>query len=356
MSTSTNKYTVWLLVLGILILATFILLSRRHSQAPTSPEAEPAAEPSVTPPPQSPRAATQGQTTAPSPQTRAPAQSSVPEIPRQEMLRKDLEQNNVPVAFYGIAIDQYTQVVAGVRVVINVRHWINDPNSPGKPPSPSFERLTDASGRFSVEGVTGDALTIEAADKEGYILDPSARRSFAYGPAGFRADANTPVILHLWRKTASAQLVSQDKDTRIPYDGTLTVFDLLTGQKFADNRPGGDLRVTLTRTPLNIPPSYQKPFEWQATIEAIGGGLIQSDDEFMYAAPEEGYQPRIQITMPADATNWANTYGLSFYTKTRGGSLYGRVRCEFRVDSPKPQTGFTLTSSVNPTGSRNLQP
>jgi hypothetical protein len=48
--------------------------------------------------------------------------------------------------------------------------------------------------------------------------------------------------------------------------------------------------------------------EWHATIEAIDAGLIQSDDKFIYEAPEEGYQPKIQIDMPADANKGASIY------------------------------------------------
>jgi hypothetical protein len=75
-----------------------------------------------------------------------------------------------------------------------------------------------------------------------------------------------------------------------------------------------------------------------------------------HEAPKEGYQPSVQIDMPTDATNWANIYDVTFFAKTRGGNVYSRVKMQFRVDSPKPQTGFTITSTANPSGSRNLQP
>ena len=79
----------------------------------------------------------------------------------------------------------------------------------------------------------------------------------------------------------------------------------------------------------------------------------------MYVAPADGYQPseEFKLICQTDATNWANIYDISFYAKnTEVGIIYSRVKFEFRVDSSKPQTGFTITSSANPSGSRNLQP
>ena len=203
-----------------------------------------------------------------------------------------------------------------------------------------------------MHGETGESIYVESIQKDGYELSPNF--SHNYGPSS--GSFENPVIIKMWRKGASEQLLSQGGDTHIPYDGTPVVFDLLTGRKNAGDSTVGDLRVTFIRNPLNIPSNYRNAFEWHATIEAIDGGLVQSDDEFMYAAPEEGYQPLIKIDMPTDSTNWKNIYDISFYAKTRGGKVYSRVKFEFRVDYPDSQTGFTFSSTANPNGSRNLQP
>jgi hypothetical protein len=214
------------------------------------------------------------------------------------------------------------------------------------------EKESDADGRFEISGETGDGFDVKSVQKTGYELSQKTANHFSPSSGSFE----NPVIFKMWKKGESAQLVSQDKDMRIPYDGTPVIFDLLTGQKNVGGSATGDLRVALTRNPLNIPLGYKKTFEWHATIEAIDGGLIRSDDEFMYVVPADGYQPRIQIDMPADAANWVNIYDISFYAKTRGGNVYSQVKFEFRVDSSKPQTGFTIISTANPNGSRNLQP
>lgn len=269
-----------------------------------------------------------------------------------QIMERFVEKKNIPVNFYGKVIDQDGQPVSNVRVVMHVRHPAYSPIVGLTTTYPIKNTLTDTAGRFDwTSGVEGDVLSVESISKDGYLLSPKASNAFSPATGSFE----NPVIIRMWKLGESANLISQDKDARIPYDGTPVVFDLLTGQKGSSNS-AGDLRVTLIRNPLNIASGYRNAFEWHATIEAIDGGLIQSDDDFMYEAPEDGYQPKIQIDMPTDANKWANIYDISFYAKTRGGQVYSRVKLEFRVDSPKPQTGFTITSAANPSGSRNLQP
>lgn len=268
-----------------------------------------------------------------------------------ELTPKAVENGNKRIDLYGKVIDQNSNPVPGVKISIVAQQWYMPlpGNFDSKPVHIGAE--TQADGRFEIHD-KGNNFNIETVEKSGYELSSETVRAFRASNSSFE----NPVIFKMWKKGETAQLISQDNDTRIPYDGTPVVFDLLTGQKNTGDAATGDLRVTLTRNPLNIPSGYRNAFEWHATIEAIDGGLIQSDDEFMYVAPADGYQPRIQIDMPADATNWANIYDISFYAKTRGGNIYSRVKFEFRVDSSKPQTGFTITSSANPSGSRNLQP
>lgn len=285
----------------------------------------------------------------PQPQTAVPQPTASP----AEKAQVWVNEKNGDIDFYGEIIDQNSNSVPGVDIKARVRQW-SMPTSEGANIVGKMFPVSETSGsdgRFEVRG-KGDGFDLESMQKTGYELSSKVSRSYGITGGSFE----NPVIFKMWKKDAAAQLVSQDEDTRIPYDGTPVVFDLLTGQKNLGDSATGDLRITLTRNPLNIPLGYKKPFEWHATIEAIGGGLIQPDDEFMYAAPQDGYQPKIEIDMPTESTDWKPVYDISFFAKTRGGNVYSRVKLVFRVDSPKPQTGFTIASSANPTGSPNLQP
>lgn len=288
-----------------------------------------------------------------------PASNNWVDEPRKSDLDKtneviqSIEAKNSPISLFGKVIDQDEKPVSGAKVSSTIRQWYV------KSPVPltygahfiPVETESDSNGRFEITGKSGDGFGVGII-KDGYQLSPKAPRGFGPTAGSFE----TPIIFKMWKAGDSAKLVSQDTDTRIPYDGTPVVFDLLTGQKNTGDSGVGDLRVILTRNPLNISSGSKIGFEWHAKIEALGGGLIESNDDFMYVAPEAGYQPRIQIDMPANATNWMSSYSVSFFAKTRGGNVYSRVKFVFRVDSPKPQTGFTISSSANSSGSRNLQP
>ena len=116
----------------------------------------------------------------------------------------------------------------------------------------------------------------------------------------------------------------------------------------------GDIRITLTRIPAQIKRGQQK-YDWTASVEAIDGGVIESNDDFMYSAPETGYVSKLNIGVTAIDANWSADKKVSFFLKSRSGSNYGRVTLEFMTDSEKPKTGFSFHSVINPSGSRNLE-
>ena len=99
----------------------------------------------------------------------------------------------------------------------------------------------------------------------------------------------------------------------------------------------------------------KQKYDWKATIEAIDGGLMETRDEFMYRAPENGYAPRIEVSMPSSSPDWSVRQKASYYLRVHDGRCYGRMTIEFRTDSERATTGVTITSALNPTGSRNLE-
>lgn len=272
---------------------------------------------------------------------------------KPEAFKQSIEERNSPISFNGVVVDQAGSPVSGVKIHAVIRQWYvrNTGSFDIAAHFVSVERETAADGRFEIHGEKGDGFGIELAPRGDYSISPKAPRAF--GPSS--GSPQSPIIFTVWKRGTPAKLVAHDQDTRIPYDGTPVTFDLITEQKSVGESAGGDLQIILKRTPLKIPFGYKDAVEWHATINALEGGVALSDDEFMFLAPEGAYAPRIQIDMPADATNWVNKYAISFCAKTRNGGLYSRVKLEFRVDSPKSETGLTITSAANPDGSRNLQ-
>lgn len=269
-----------------------------------------------------------------------------------ELFRQYVEDKNSNINFYGQVIDQYSNGIPGVHVKVKLRQWYVSPpstfNAEGR--MIPIEKETSSDGRFEIHGERGDNFDLDYIQKDGYEL--SSKTYPSYKTSGGSPD--NPVIFKMWEKGTKEALIAFRKDTRIPYNGTSVIFDLLKGEKSL-TAIEGDLRVTLLRNPLKVQFDRKTPYDWDATIEAIGGGVIETDDEFMYRAPETGYQPKLEIDMPATATNWTSLKSLSFYLKSRGGQCYGRVTVGFYTDSPKTTTGFRIDSVLNPSGSRNLE-
>jgi hypothetical protein len=272
--------------------------------------------------------------------------------PKGEAFQAAVAEKNVPIYFWGKVVDQDGAPLAGVQIEMSIRQWISD--SLGmRGQFPLFNRQTDPGGLFELVGQSGDVLEFKSIKKEGYALSPRSLQTLQYDQSS-APEPNNPILFRMWKNTTNEHLVTFNKDFRIPYDGTPVVFDLLAGG-ISSNETSGDIRVRLIRNPQNVPFGGKTPYNWTASIEPLNGGIKESNDEFMYRAPEEGYQAKLEINMPASATNWSHRVKISFYFKSRGGQCYGRATTELRTDSQQDTTGFSIDSGVNPSGSRNLQ-
>lgn len=299
------------------------------------------------------------QKTAPEPQASVPATATTApsnQPTRLEQLREIARKSNKPIQFFGLVLDQDDNPIPSVKVTLAIRT--------AKEVTPGviddlFEHpimMTGTDGRFALTDARGALLSVEAMEKSGYeVSEKSLNRAHYWywrDPSQvFHPDADRPEIFRMWKKSGAEKLVSQDRMTRIPYDGRVVAFDLLTGRETA---AGGDFRVALARNPQQVKWG-QRNYEWTLTIEPVDGGLIVSSDEQMYRAPADGYQPRLVIQMPADDPQWTDDKSVEFYLKSQGGKHYSSVKLSVMVGSEKPATGLSIRSFLNPSGSRNLE-
>ncbi len=271
----------------------------------------------------------------------------------EKILEEIVKQKNVPIEFYGQVVDQNGEAIQGVKIFVTVRHWYPIPAAlfPDSYSIP-VHAVSDSNGRFQINGAKGDGFWVESISKEGYRLSPKTYRHS--GPVN--GTPENPVVYKMWKGTGAPEhLTTYAKSTRIPYDGRVVVFDLLEGIKSDAANATGDIRVSLVRDPLERELGSKERYDWKATIEAIDGGLIPSDDEFLYLAPLDGYEPSHEIEMLRTDQKWTPIREVSFFLKSRGGQSYGRVTVKFMTDSSRETTGFSIASALNPAGSRNLE-
>jgi hypothetical protein len=271
----------------------------------------------------------------------------------ESQMKEIVETKNVPIDFWGRIIDQYEKPIAGVRIVMRVRHWELLPAAGPTSTSPRVELLSDSDGRFEWHGQTGDTLSIEAVEKADYKLSPRARNGFSYGPSPepFTPDPSQPVVIRMWRLGPGEPTVSNRGFFGFVPDGRLYTLDLIKNQKHENPSGDGDLTVRISR-PSEIKPRDR--YSWDLELAAIEGGIAEATDEFLYQAPETGYESKLRIKMDPADPNWTSVLRRQFYFRSRSGRVYGVIQMTVRPDYAG-ESAIQVESVVNPNGSRNLQ-
>jgi hypothetical protein len=261
-----------------------------------------------------------------------------------------MESQNKPIEFYCEIIDQDGNPISGVKLKIEVHHLkIIVPVAWGdEEQSIPIEKESGIDGRIEIHEATGDGFQVESVGKTGYQLSPQTPNHF--GPVS--GSFENPVIIKMWKIGERAQLISGNKFWGIIPDDRTYTMDFLKQTKLEGNNASGDIRVRIIR-PAQIKP--REKFDWSFEIEGIQGGVIQNQDEFMYLAPETGYQ-KYEFSMSTNNPNWKREMdGMQFYFQSRNGNVYGQFVVDVIPDYNE-QSIFNVKFSVNPNGSRNLQP
>jgi len=269
--------------------------------------------------------------------------------PRWPLRRKLQEQDpqyewRTPISFYGKVIDQDGQPISGVRLRMS---W-TDLSPKG---TSLANQTTDARGLFSITGITGKRLGVGDLEKAGYVAARGTNPyTFEYPgfwePSYHIPDPENPVIFRMHRRGEAEPLTYRRKtffDARA--DGVPTHYNFAQWKEVPS---GGDLTVRISRGPRE-----NRRFAWEADVEVPGGGLIESSEEFMVEAPDEGYLPRWSFAQTGSELHFLNDVHRTFYFRSRDGK-FGRLYVRLL---PRYNEGakVDLELYLNPSGSRNLE-
>ena len=267
-----------------------------------------------------------------------------PKVAQIEAMRA--AQNAQAQDFYGKAIDQYGQPVAGAMVTGTLMKIQGVDVGTQKD---SYTTQSDDNGNFEFTGLHGWQLGV-VVKKTGYEMKQGA--GFYQAPnEQDKTSSGQRAIFHMWKLKGAEPMLTYSISTAIPCNGTPTNYDLLTGKKVSN---GGDFVVTLVRNPVNI--NRGKPFDWSVTLAIPSGGLTAINDLYPNEAPADGYQPSITVNMPSDMKSWDAALNRSFYFRSGGGQTYGRININIQADFQPPPTYFGAEVLLNPSpGDRNLE-
>jgi hypothetical protein len=272
-----------------------------------------------------------------------------------EITQKYNENHNIPIEFYGLVIDQYSNPVPNVKFNIAIQQTYMP-----LPTELAFsskiirsEKETGIDGHFEITGERGDAFDIESIHKDGYQLSAQTQMSYGYVNVSvpFHPDSRNPVVFKMWKLGEFQKLVSHRTLFGFQPDGRVYTLDLLNDIKTEGENSGGDLRIKFQRPPIKPNEMYS----WTLEISAVDGGLVETTDEFTYLAPESGYQPQVNFETNSISPSAMPDLVKSYYFTSRNSQKYGVVHLQIYSDY-RGQSAILVDSSVNPNGSRNLQP
>ncbi len=277
-----------------------------------------------------------------------------PPAPAQDVLKAQawLASKNVEINFFGKVVDQNDKPLSGVAVQAHTREWYmkNLFEEAGKYTNPVT--VTGQDGLFSFIRLRGDAFDIRSMTKEGYILTTKTRRGYLYGPLAHHYLPNPlfPVVFHMWKTNGAVALFEVRLSLRLPQDGTPVAIDLRRNKRVTLPTEFTDLRVTLNQ---HAPPGQRNartPFDWNFVLEVPDGGLVETQDEFTYLAPEQGYQPKWAVEYLKDQPNWKVRREVDFYLNNRAGQQYGRLSITFEPEAGYPSGYLVIGGYLNPAG------
>jgi hypothetical protein len=331
-----------ILILGVVLIASLIWLQRRHHPALVQPgrqttEAVPLSSPKLSNPPSANIVTNSNQDFS--------ERIAEKEKRRKALEEKSLNEWRTPIQFYGLVKDESNSIVFGAQVDFEC----NDLSQEG---TSLYHTESDANGLFSIKDITGKLLRVTVSKSGYYAYEPHGEFFYYAGlNQNFVPDVGNPVVFRLRKKGKGADLIEVDYPgfahiAQLKHDGTPVELDLFQGKQVADE--SGQLKLEFWR---NLSEKNAKLFNWKFQMSVPGGGLVETDEEFPFEAPDNGYQPSIIMDMPTNAPNWQGNVKTEYYFQLGNGE-YGRFGLDFL-----PYNGvFTVHSAINPTGSRNLEP
>jgi hypothetical protein len=262
------------------------------------------------------------------------------------------ETHNVPVAFYGKVVDQDGNPLAETRIDLDVRetYMLPAPTFDYTSKTTHAQTQAGADGRFELTGVKGDSVTVKRLTKEGYEPELEQKHYGIFGAQDTTID--NPVVFRMWRTNIHESLTTGGKSFVIIPDGRHYAIDLINGTIAEGD--GGDLVAWINR-PESV--KWGQRYDWSCEVTLPTGGMIESESQAMFIAPEAGYTNGFAYQEQANPYRWSGATGdRRFYIQLRNGQMYGRVVINLYANFYGKQPAMIeLSYAINPSGSRLLR-
>jgi hypothetical protein len=266
-----------------------------------------------------------------------------------------------PITFYGKVVDEKGNPIPRAEISYTAldKFWKD---------GTKYKSVSDDKGLFTLTGIKGGALYV-SVEKEGYYvihqhsaggfsatmiptpeLTEKIRPPYEGGYDRPLPAKDQPAVFVLRKKGEAEPLIKMEGRYKVLRDGTPMEISL------RKNNPKGVLRgqgdIIFERWSNDSAVRKGDSFDWRCRISVLGGGLIERKDEFNFEAPLEGYQPSIEINMPASlGEKWQYSQKLDYFLKLKDGN-FARAKVELYGGH---DNFLAIESYLNPSGSRNLE-
>lgn len=246
----------------------------------------------------------------------------------------------VPIEFYGKVIDQYGKPVPAATVDLS---WGQGTNRLMK---------TLADGTFSFGGVKGPALGVTVL-KEGYLENKVRTKHFNYADF-FAIDFHLPnpakpVLFRLQKLENPEPMYVWTPSVQMDVKGSVIWFDAGTGKQVE----AGDIGFSVVRDDY---PGKRESGYVLNLVTPPGGGVVVTNEEYMFLAPETGYRSAVVIPhrpTGSDDQAYHPTMEITFYLRTPD-ARYAAVETTV-IQRNAPAARVDCIFYFNPSGSRNLE-
>ena len=288
-------------------------------------------------------------------------------LPRAVKIMAAVAAKNGQIHFYGLVKDQHDQPIPRVRFRMDVREWFFIPPSYFDARNVDHWVESDKEGKVELKGLRGDSVCIKEAVLEGGDVELKGNPCFTYDPGRLATGdvvqtRENPALLRVWKSTGRQPLLTKQWDGYF-LSGKPFFVDLIAGKVYSNYVAAADLMIQIDAVDLQEILRRGAPgaHDLRALrIVAMNGGILESEDPFLYEAPLNGYSPGVTVTTPRRGpTESGRPWEVRFYFFTRG-KFYGSGRFSTSGstawgESPLFLFSGSLDYRFDPAGGRGLQ-